>query len=219
MMMGFPHFPMKHVRLSLIAATIAFGTVTAHAEAASAVTRAEFVAHVVQTVFPHDAQTYDCMASLATTPRIQYTHLFADVRTTDAQATALCIGIHNGIIDGDRTAAFRPNESINVAEASKILALAYGVALPDSVEIRVLPWHWRYTEALKRRGVLGSDVDRYELRLTQMQVDQMIQHLSRAQPGLLPVSQTDRQPVLSEQRNRAAGRNLRTNVPANRRTV
>ncbi len=182
-MMNYFHPLIMKYFLSLIVGISAFATLSGQAAAAAPLTRAEFVEAVVQEVFPND--TYDCFRDITSPRSASYTLLFADVRKTDPHAMALCIGIHNGIIDGDRSANFRPNALINTAEASKILALAYGVALPDSVAIRVLPWHWRYTEAFKRLGVLPRGFNAYGQLVTRTDLSDMFTNLTRMKPRVL----------------------------------
>ncbi len=177
--------------LRLLSASLLLLGMPALASAAAPLTRAQFVETVVRQLYPHDL-TRDCFTDIAPSQPRTYTRLFADVPLTHRQAQVLCLGINYGLLDGDQEARFRPDAPINVAEAGKILAIAHGVSLPDSIVIRKLGWHWRFTEALKRRGVLPRNAEAYSQPVTPDDLARMLQALRPMRPRLL-------QPVVTPQ--------------------
>jgi hypothetical protein len=155
------------------------------AQAADApLTRAEFTQALVQDVFPHDLSR-DCRSDIAAELPARYSHYFADVTVSSPYAKEICLAMLFGLVDGNIDGRFRPNDYINVAEASKMITLAYGIALPDSTRIQHLGWHWRYTESLKRRGVLARDFEAYTNVVTADDMRAMAHALRTAKPKLL----------------------------------
>lgn len=116
------------------------------------VTRANFVAAVVAETHKAGLPA-SCFALLSPS---NYRLLFADVPKTASYGPALCAAMRDGYVSGYRDATFRPDQPINVAEASKILAKAFGLS-SDNADAKVL-WYAPYVNALKARGIIAKDV-------------------------------------------------------------
>ncbi|MDB4977871.1 MAG: N-acetylmuramoyl-L-alanine amidase [Candidatus Peribacteria bacterium] len=175
---------MKRLALLLIVPVAFFLQAHVTQAAEQPLTRAEALQMVVLEVYPYDS-SFDCKKNLAPSLPVTYTHFFSDVSITDKNAVYVCEGIAFGLIRGNRDGNFRPDNSINIAEVSKLLAVAYGTALPDSAKIRPLGWHWRYTEALKRKGVLDWRTKDYAQTVTQTELLAMIHKLEPYKPRIL----------------------------------
>lgn len=149
-------------------------------------TRLQFVQQLVQDVYPNDGDR-DCFADIASTLPPHYTHLFNDVQVADPGAKDLCLGMLFGFVDGNPANNFRPHDAVNVAEAAKMITQSYGIALPDSVAIRKLGWHWRYTEALKRSQVIPWYLQSYNKPVTLSELRRWESVLTAKKPPVLRV--------------------------------
>jgi hypothetical protein len=92
---------------------------------------------------------------------------------------AAYLGILSGFPDG----TFRPNQQVNVAEAAKILANAYGLSAPEQQG----PWYRPYLVALTSVNALPTDLRSAGDPLTRGQMAEMIYRLDagvRHQPSL-----------------------------------
>jgi hypothetical protein len=120
--------------------------------ATESVSRVTFTSAVVESLYAQENSSA-CFQNLSPSA---YTKLFGDVTLASPYAHDLCIAIHAGLINGNRDANFRPDAPVTVAEASKILAKAYGLVYP-SLQPSNAPWYWAYTQALRERGALDAD--------------------------------------------------------------
>lgn len=170
--------------IRLLPVTLALIALPQLSSAAEPLTRAQFVDTLVKEVYPHDLQR-DCFTDLKSSRTQAYNRLFSDITLAHPQAKTLCLGINYGLLDGDTTGSFRPDAPINIAEASKMLAISHSVALPDSEVIRKLGWHWRYTEALKRRRVIDWRIRDYSQPVTRDDLHRMFATLRPVKPALL----------------------------------
>ncbi len=118
------------------------------------VTRADFVKAVINELYSGEIED-NCFRNLAPSLPVSYTHLFRDVANTHDRATKICLGMHVGLVNGDSDARFRPDDAITIAEASKILAKAYGLVYPPKT-VTTTPWYWSSMEALRLRGAITS---------------------------------------------------------------
>lgn len=177
---------MKHsALLRLLPVTVVLLGLPGLTHAAEPLSRAQFVDTLVHQVYPQDLHR-NCVQDLNAHP---YDRLFADVPLTHPMAQTICLGINYGLLGGDADARFQPDAPITLAEASKILAISHGVALPDSPVIRHLGWHWRFTEALKRRRVLDWRIHNYAQTVTADELQRMLTALQTARPAVQSTDQ------------------------------
>gem|GEM_PF-6725387 len=160
----------------------------------SALTRAEFTKALVEHVYPADLHR-NCEQDMASSLPPRFNVYFADVGVDTAYAQEICLGMLFGLVDGNRSGMFRPHERINIAEASKMIAIAYGISLPDSTRIKHLGWHWRFTESLKRRGVHARDFDAFGASVSRTDMQAMLSALRTAKPKIIMSEQSDAVPA------------------------
>ncbi len=121
------------------------------------VSRADFTKAVINELYTAEIES-NCFRNLAPSLPVSYTHLFRDVPNTHERATKICLAMHVGLVNGDSDARFRPDDAITIAEASKILAKAYGLVYPSKV-VTTTPWYWSSMEALRLRSAIASGVN------------------------------------------------------------
>lgn len=117
------------------------------------VSRANFVEVVTKVVYPKDMDN-NCFGDITSNPKKGFTKLFSDVGIDSPYAQTLCTAIKTGIVSGYRDGSFKPNNSIQIGEASKILYKAYAVGPLDRKGLPTHPWYDQPIYDLKMGGVL-----------------------------------------------------------------
>lgn len=131
------------------------------------VTRVEFTLATMNLLYPNENMER-CLQSIAASPDSAYTLLFNDVARDAWFSPQLCAAMRAGLVHGHADGNFRPFASITAAEASKIVAKAYGI-LPSP---RTEPWYRVPMLSLSMRGGIGGGV-RPGALLTRSQMAQM----------------------------------------------
>ncbi len=135
---------------------IMFGQLDGVFHGETAVTRLEFTMATVD-AFYKDENFEGCFQNIASTPKAEFSRLFNDVSRESWYGKRLCVAMHAGLISGDRDGNFRPFDSITAAEASKILAQAYGFTYP-SLTGEKHPWFWAPMMSLSIRNAIPGDM-------------------------------------------------------------
>lgn len=120
------------------------------------VSRVDFTVTVLDALYAEEDYR-GCYKNIASSLPVRFTKVFSDVATTDWYGQHLCVGIHAGLINGNRDFAFRPTDNITAAEASKILAKAYGLVYP-SLRPTAAPWYEPFMRVMRERGALAKNV-------------------------------------------------------------
>lgn len=118
------------------------------------VSRLEFTLAVVDT-FYREEDFEGCFRNIASSLPVRFHLLFSDVDRESWFGKRLCVAMHAGLIGGDRDGAFRPFATITTAEASKIMARAYGIVYP-SLSVQRQPWYRAPMLALSMRGAISG---------------------------------------------------------------
>ncbi|HVW66559.1 MAG TPA: S-layer homology domain-containing protein [Candidatus Peribacteraceae bacterium] len=128
------------------------------------VNRAEFTKIIVSAVY--DEQTIkSCDTS---------TLHFNDIDVHAWYAPYLCVAVQKNVIGGYPDGSFRPADNINLAEASKIIVLAFGY---DSTPSDQTLWYSGYIDALTSRHAVPDDVGSISKLLTRGQMAEIIYRL------------------------------------------
>ena len=120
------------------------------------VSRVDFVVGTVDLLYKQDAAE-ECFKNIAPKPPVRYDYLFSDVHKDLWYAGQVCIGMFTGIVNGDRDGYFRPHRGITVAEASKILAKAYGLVYPPQNPTGH-PWYEAPMHAMRLQGAIRPNM-------------------------------------------------------------
>jgi hypothetical protein len=119
------------------------------------ITRLAFTQAVIKQLYT--GENFDgCFRNIAPSVPVKYTLLFSDVPKDIAYGKDLCVAIYVGLVDGKKDGSFRPNDPINLAEASKILAKAYGLIYPSPWPMQSA-WYDPSMQALRERGVIAPN--------------------------------------------------------------
>ena len=119
------------------------------------VTRLEFTLATINYLYGNE-DFEGCYRNISPSQPVSYERLFSDVERTDWYGKQLCVGMHTGVIQGNTDGSFRPFASVTLAEASKILAKAYGLAQgAPAGEI----WYTPAVRALSLRGAVESSAN------------------------------------------------------------
>lgn len=118
------------------------------------VTRLDFTLAIVDT-FYREEDFEGCFRNIAPSLPVRFHLLFSDVDRESWFGKRLCVAMHAGLIGGDRDGAFRPFATITTAEASKIMARAYGIVYP-SLSVQRMPWYRAPMLALSMRGAISG---------------------------------------------------------------
>ncbi len=113
------------------------------------VSRADLVKMLVGPVTPEESVA--CFANLSPS---EYWLLFSDVEKGASYGPQLCRAISAGLVRGYADGTFRPDNLVNLAEASKLITKTYGLAM-DSSDPN-LPWYRPYTNALAAHDALPN---------------------------------------------------------------
>lgn len=130
----------------------------AHPSSGALVTRLTFTRAVIGYLYTEE-NFEDCFQNIAPNPSepVRFTHLFRDIPITAPYAKEICVAIRTSLIDGKSDGSFRANEPITIAEASKILAKAYGLTYP-APRPTGKPWYDISIRAMKKADALPEAV-------------------------------------------------------------
>ncbi len=134
------------------------------------VSREQFTVTVVDALYMNE--DFDgCYRNITSPKNMDFRLLFRDVSKSRWSAKHLCVAIHAGLVDGEQDAGFHPDRAITMAEASKILAKAYGLVYP-SLQATHASWYRPFMLALSTRGAIPAST-RFDAPLTRAQMAQM----------------------------------------------
>jgi hypothetical protein len=149
------------------------------------INRAEFAKVVVDTAYPENSGDI-CIAELRKS-LLGGAPLFPDVPPNSWFEKYVCVALVYDLLAGYSDQTFRPATTINAAEASKVLALAFNLQI-DTQEAEI--WYMPYTEALVRNGAFPVSIRSPEAKLTRAELAEMLYRLKedvRDAPALLSV--------------------------------
>ena len=111
-----------------------------------------------------------CVASNRSTATQLKTNGFKDVSTSDWFANDLCVAKSLGIIKGYPDGNFKPNKSVSVAEAAKIIVV--GLAKQKLSEGN--PWYQSYIDYLVQKNAVPTTVWSYTAAINRWETAQLI---------------------------------------------
>lgn len=154
------------------------GDGTLHLE--SNITRAEFVVAVVEYAYPEWAVDERCLQGLDTDrfPGVSYTHLFNDVNKDASYALHLCAAMRGGMIWGYTHGDFRPNRNINLAEAAKVMNIAFNLEY-TMPEYQTDDWYQTYLRSLHRYTTFPETVTSPQHTMRVGEVRFMLENISK----------------------------------------
>lgn len=124
------------------------------------ITRAEFIRIVVEYVFPSYAVDERCFLELEPNPLLglQYELLFNDVSREAPYAMHLCAAMRSGLVWGYTDGTFRPNQTINFAEAAKVLSVAFDLNYTMPM-YQTNNWYANYLYTLQQHTAFPASID------------------------------------------------------------
>lgn len=172
---------------SLDATTIAYfesegilqGALDGSVYLASDITRAEFVRAVVEYVYPERYISPTCLEGLDTDPLlgISYELLFRDVSKDAPYALHLCVAMRSGMISGYTDGTFRPYDSISLAEASKVISVAFNLGYRMPM-YQTDDWYANYLQTVRKYTVFPSTITSPDDALTVLEARTLLQNVS-----------------------------------------
>ncbi len=146
---------------------------------ASNITRANFVQAVVDYVYPQSALSEKCLESLDTDawPGLSYSLLFSDVSTDAPYALHLCAAMRGGLIWGYTDGSFKPYDTINLAEASKVLSIAFNLGYTMPM-YNTDDWYVNYLRTVRRYTVFPETISSPSDALTVKEARTLLQNVS-----------------------------------------
>ncbi len=110
-------------------------------------------------------------AKLGANPTTYATGCFPDVQKTDWFAGYVCYAKQNGIIDGYSDGFFRPSNTINLAEAAKILVNTLDVEKPSVVSNI---WYQVFIEAMQNKSFLPNTFSAIDQTVNRGEMAEMV---------------------------------------------
>jgi len=110
-------------------------------------------------------------AKLGSNPTSSASNCFPDVKTSDWYASYVCYAKDAGIIGGYPDGTFKPSNTINLAEAAKILVNTLNV---EKTEIESSFWYRVYVEALQNKSYIPSSFNSVSKSVTRGEMSEMI---------------------------------------------
>jgi hypothetical protein len=141
---------------------------------ANPLTRAEFTKLLIDSLYPASV-TERCLGRLVYKEAPDYRLLFSDTSIEHAAAKEICMAMRTGLVRGYADGTFRPEQRINFAEASKLLARAFAL-VPFPVDAR-LTWYMPYSQSLADRNVIPQTVSSYDAPLTTADLREMLERI------------------------------------------
>jgi Leucine-rich repeat (LRR) protein len=146
------------------------------------VNRAEFAKIVIGSSYePHDIET--CMQSRQ--------ELFPDTPSNAWYAKYICLALRDGVVSGYPNGSFRPSQSINFAEAAKVLTNTFNLqsannSLSSSSESLQFgqaftqlqkPWYEPFVTSLSAKHAIPSSISAFNASVTRGEMAEMIYRL------------------------------------------
>ncbi len=95
---------------------------------------------------------------------------FSDIEPTEWYAPYICLAHMKGIVGGYPDGTFSPGSSISLVEASKIIALAFGLEIKEDEKV----WYRPHIEALAKLNAIPTDIETYSSVITRGYLASMI---------------------------------------------
>jgi hypothetical protein len=128
------------------------------------INRAEFVKIIVGSVLGYDPK--DDTSEAYSSEGLPFT----DVESGAWYIPYLWTGVQKGLIAGYPDGTFRPSRTINLSEAAKILAVAYGMELGEASGA----WYKPYVEALQGQSAIPMSLKTLSQTVTRGEMSEMI---------------------------------------------
>ncbi len=122
----------------------------------STMTRAAFTSMVIEHMYTNE-EIETCFWDIAPTLPPTFSLLYTDVSASNMYAKKLCVAMRDGYARGFKDGSFRPDQTITFAEASKILARAYGLT-PYAEATNRDAWYAPYAYALAVRHAIPTNI-------------------------------------------------------------
>lgn len=116
---------------------------------------------------------------------------FRDVETGDWFVPFLRTAVDRKLVQGYRDGTFRPEQSVSTAEASKMIAVAFGLSRTWDGPL----WYEQYLEALEERGALPPSLQSAE---TPLQRGELAQIVWRVREGRTDLPSMPAHPLLHQ---------------------
>lgn len=124
----------------------------------NAINRAEFTKILINAFYPGEANGSDC---------------FSDVKT-QWFAAEVCFARSKNIIAGYSDGTFRPAQTVNLAEAAKIVTWAAKISIPDGGGRANDPWYAPFFAALTSRGAIPATFSNASQAVTRGEMAEMV---------------------------------------------
>lgn len=154
----------EYLRINNIVRGYLDGTFRADAR----INRAEFLQIVTNPFLLSGEQMHDCVATNTSSDATSV--FFPDVSMDAWYAEQVCIGHKRGLIDGYPDGKFRSGQTINVAEAAKIIASVFILNVATEAEV----WYQPYLEKLGEVRALPVTIDGLSRPLTRGEMAEML---------------------------------------------
>jgi hypothetical protein len=140
------------------------------------VTRADLIEEIIGQLYADRPMPFNCYRELSPS---DYWLLFSDVEVDASYALELCAAMIGNLIDGYPDTTFRPNQAVNIAEASKILVKANGMGTDESDPS--IMWYEPYVAVMREHDALPEN-EPLDTPVTRSWLTRMIERL-RAAPA------------------------------------
>lgn len=119
---------------------------------------------------------------------------FKDLSSNHWAYPSLCKGVQVGILSGYSDGRIKPEQSISLAEASKMIVLALGIKPSEGTE----NWYQPFVSALSERSAIPDSVYSFEKALSRAELAQIIYRLKAKPKGLESMSYLSLRPAFIE---------------------
>lgn len=137
--------------------------------------RAELTAMVVNAAYSRP-EIEHCFWDIASSVPPTFTLVFSDVSIDHTYAKEICIAMRDGLVRGFADGSFRPEEPMNMAEASKIIARAYALA-PFADAGKHATWYEPYMRSLAVRNVIPQTITKADQLVGASDVREMLDRI------------------------------------------
>ncbi|MDD5041866.1 MAG: S-layer homology domain-containing protein [Candidatus Peribacteraceae bacterium] len=154
----------------------------------ASVTRAEFVKMIVQALAPQ-VLIDGCLEDASSLQKYGLGMQFSDVAPDAWFAPPVCVAWSYRFISGYGDGSFKPDRPITLAEASKILAIAFRLAPIEIPDLALLgtEWYKPYLHYMETAGAIPPTAQDYAHLLTRGEVAEMLARLLKLPSELPPV--------------------------------
>lgn len=137
--------------------------------------RAELTAMVVNAAYTR-GEIEHCFWDIASSIPPTFTLVFTDVSIDHPYAKEICIAMRDGLVRGFADGSFRPEEPMNMAEASKIIARAYAFT-PFADAGKHAIWYEPYMRSLAVRNVIPQTITKADQLVGASDVREMLDRI------------------------------------------